>query len=231
MAKRGRRQPTPKPEELCQEGYAADKIFRKILEHPKDHKSFEVQNGLIDYTPNSEIQMRCIPHSEFQGRKITELVLDQVHRTVGHMGPSITKKYAWHYFWWLSLGSNIKTFCKSCATCQAIKTSNQQPQGLLHSLPIPTTPWSSVRMDFVGPFPLAEDVDYIWVHSVEVMVYQYDKLFGYGWWMTSILTITHIFYFWGTLNFPVGCHGNQFKYYSTPKVYNKILKCGLWLEY
>ena len=34
-------------------------------------------------------------------------------------------------------------------------------------------------------------------HSVEVMVYQYDKLFGYGWWMTSILTITHIFIFLG----------------------------------
>ena len=26
-------------------------------------------------------------------------------------------------------------------------------------------------------------------HSVEVMVYQYDKLFGYGCWMTSILTM------------------------------------------
>ena len=62
-------------------------------------------------------------------------------------------------------------------------------------------------------------------HSMEVIVY--DKIFGYGWLMTSILTITHILYFWGTLNFPVHWHGNQFKYYSTPK----ILKCGLWLEY
>ena len=32
-------------------------------------------------------------------------------------------------------------------------------------------------------------------HSVEVMVYQYDKLFGYGCWMTSIPTLTHIFIF------------------------------------
>ena len=30
-------------------------------------------------------------------------------------------------------------------------------------------------------------------HSVEVMVYQYDKLFGYG--MTSIPTINYIFIF------------------------------------
>ena len=35
----------------------------------------------------------------------------------------------------------------------------------------------------------------ICTHSVEVMVYQYDKLFGYGCWMTSIPTLTHIFIF------------------------------------
>ena len=34
------------------------------------------------------------------------------------------------------------------------------------------------------------------------MVYQYDKPFGYGWWMTSILTITHIFIFLGYFVFP-----------------------------
>ena len=39
------------------------------------------------------------------------------------------------------------------------------------------------------------------LHSVEVMVYQYDKLFGYGCWMTSIPTITHIFIFLGYLEF------------------------------
>jgi hypothetical protein len=32
-------------------------------------------------------------------------------------------------------------------------------------------------------------------HSVEVMVYQYDKLFGYGCWMTSIPTMSHMFIF------------------------------------
>jgi hypothetical protein len=94
---------------------------------------------------------------------VTELVIDQVHRIVGHMGPSITDSYAWQNFWWPTLGSDVKAFCNSCAMCQAIKTSNQRPQGLLHSLPIPMMPWSSIGMDFVGPFPLADDVDYIWV--------------------------------------------------------------------
>ena len=40
------------------------------------------------------------------------------------------------------------------------------------------------------------------IHNVEVMVYQYDKLFGYGYWMTSISTMSHIFIFLGYSEFP-----------------------------
>ena len=153
----------PDLETLCRKAYATDKVFKKILQHPKDHKSFKVSNGLIHYATNPETRKLCIPHSEFRGRRITELVIDQVHRTVGHMGTRITENYARRYFWWPTLGPDIKTFCESCSTCQTTKTSNQRPQGLLHSLPIPTQPWSSISMDFVGPFPLANGFDYIWV--------------------------------------------------------------------
>src|SRR5271170_4813404 len=153
----------PNLERLCQDGYTSDKTFRKILEHPDDHKSFEVKHSLIYYSTNSDNRVLCIPHSEFRGRRVIELVIDQAHKIVGHMGPRITANYVQHFFWWPSLGSDVKTFCNSCATCQAIKTSNVRPQGWLHSLPIPARPWSSIGMDFVGPFPLADDVDYIWV--------------------------------------------------------------------
>src|SRR5271154_5902684 len=163
MATDHRRQTLPRLRKLCWDGYMSDKTFRKILEHPENHKLFEVTNDLIYYLPNLEIWALCIPHSEFRGRRVTELVIDQVHRTVGHMGPSITNNYAQQNFWWPTLGSDVKAFCESCTTCQAIKTSNQWPQGLLHLLLIPMTPWSSIRMDFVGPFPLADNVDYIWV--------------------------------------------------------------------
>jgi hypothetical protein len=84
----------PNLEKLCRSGYMFNKMFQKILEHPENHKSFEVKDGLIHYLPNSEIQTLCIPHSEFWGRRVTELVIDQVHRIVGHMGPSITNSYA-----------------------------------------------------------------------------------------------------------------------------------------
>jgi hypothetical protein len=44
-----------------------------------------------------------------------------------------------------------------------MKTSDQQLQGLLHSLLMPTKLWLSIGMDSVGPFPLVNNFDYIWV--------------------------------------------------------------------
>ena len=153
----------PNLEVLCKKAYPSDKFFRKILDEPKDHKSFKVVKGIIYHQATPEIKALCIPHVEFRARALRELVLDQVHHTVGHMASRITDNYARHYFWWPTIRNDVKSFCESCATCQATKTSNQRPQGLLHSLPIPTKPWSSIGMDFVGPFPLVDDYDYIWV--------------------------------------------------------------------
>ena len=153
----------PDLEKLCRDAYPADKTFQKVLHKPEDHKLFQVVDQLIYYLGNSENRTLCIPRSEFRGRRLAELVIDQVHRIVGHMGPRVTENYARRHFWWPTLGTDVKLFCDSCATCQATKTVNRRPQGPLHSLPIPTKPWSSIGMDFVGPFPLVDTLDYIWV--------------------------------------------------------------------
>src|SRR5882762_808050 len=46
---------------------------------------------------------------------------------------------------------------------QVSKSSNQLKPGLLHSLPILSHPWQSIGMDFVGPFPVCQGYDYLWV--------------------------------------------------------------------
>ena len=72
----------------------------------------------------------------------------------------------------------------------------------------------------------------VWAcHNMEVMVYQYDRFFGYGYWMTSSPTITHILIFCciflGYCNMWIGCHANQ----PGNSKYPKNIKCGLWLGY
>ena len=137
--------------------------FQKIIKHPKDHKSFEVTNRVIYHKTNADNKVICIPESNIRGRRLMELVINQAHRIVGHLGARITESYAQQFFWWTTLGPDIKAFCDSCSTCQATKTSNQRPQGLLHVLPIPSMPWSSIGMDFGGPFPMVDNLNYIWV--------------------------------------------------------------------
>src|ERR1700733_6288887 len=57
-------------------------------------------------------------------------------------------------------------------------------------------------------------------HSVEVIIYQFSKLFGYGSWMTSIPTIAHSFIFLGYSEFSSWLPWQLIQYYSTPKVTN-----------
>ena len=43
------------------------------------------------------------------------------------------------------------------------KKSTRRNPRLLHSLPTLDTPWSSIAMDFTGPFPTSLGYDYLWV--------------------------------------------------------------------
>ncbi|QRW13095.1 Transposon Tf2-1 polyprotein [Ceratobasidium sp. AG-Ba] len=61
------------------------------------------------------------------------------------------------------MAKEIIKFCQSCGNCQMMKTSSQLPQGLLHTLPIPSRPWGSIGMDFMGPFPQSGGLDYLLV--------------------------------------------------------------------
>ena len=61
------------------------------------------------------------------------------------------------------MAKTTKEFCKTCKACQRAKVPNQRPAGKLHSLTVPTKPWDSIGMDFVGPFPKSKGYDYLWV--------------------------------------------------------------------
>src|SRR5271169_4435804 len=55
--------------------------------------------------------------------------------------------------------------------CNMPGNQDKQPETTRssHSLPVPTTLWTSIGMDFVGPFPLVDNLDYIWVVLCRLM--------------------------------------------------------------
>jgi transposase InsO family protein len=143
--------------------YDKDIFFKKVMDAPERYKIFSLNDGLI-VTENAQgHQVTCIPLSIFKGRRSTEIIVDQAHRILGHLGAQKMNKYVCRWFWWPKIGKYIDLFCESCDICQATKTVNQKPQGFLHSMPIPDRPWASIAMDFVGPFPPSNNFDYVWV--------------------------------------------------------------------
>ena len=57
----------------------------------------------------------------------------------------------------------MEKFISSCEICQTTKQTSQWMPGLLHQLPILDAPWTSIVMDFIGPFPKSLDSNYLWV--------------------------------------------------------------------
>jgi hypothetical protein len=50
-----------------------------------------------------------------------------------------------------------------------VKGPTKKVIGKLHPLPIPTKPWDSIGMDFIGPFPESRGFNYLWVIICRMM--------------------------------------------------------------
>lgn len=94
-----------------------------------------------------------------QGRSARKIVISEVHSILAHLGPNKTLDYLHGYVWWKDMVSDVKVFCEMCRTCKMSKPSNQKPYRLLNPLPVPTYPWESVGMDFIGPLPESRNRD------------------------------------------------------------------------
>ncbi len=57
------------------------------------------------------------------------------------------------------MNTDIHQYCESCKTCKRSKPSNQKPYGLLNPLDVPSYPWESIGIDFIGPLPESKNRD------------------------------------------------------------------------
>lgn len=147
--------------ELIRKGYAEDTILRKVQSNIAHHPRFKSHNGLIYVSNPIGNAVVCVPCVTHKGRRVTELILDQAHRIIGHQSCRKLLEYVRKWFWWKSLAKDVEEFCSSCGVCQTSKPRPGLPLGLLHNLPIPGRPWESIAMDFVGPFPESNGFDYL----------------------------------------------------------------------
>lgn len=83
----------------CMNGYQLDATFAKVIAAPTEHKHFSEQNGL-PWTKNHAGQdVLCIPRHKVWKRQLTEIVINQAHIAIGHMGPQKTNEYVRRWYW------------------------------------------------------------------------------------------------------------------------------------
>jgi IS30 family transposase len=76
---------------------------------------------------------------------------------------TVTAKTIEGLFYWKGQQKHIRQFIRECNVCQRNKHENMASPGLLQPLPIPSTPFIDINMDFVEGLPKSEGKDVILV--------------------------------------------------------------------
>ena len=148
--------------------FELDPSFKTIIDKPNDFRNFEVERQLV-YLKIQGKRVLCIPKVMIQGRNAREFVISEAHSMLAHLGASKTLDYLKDHVWWRDMVNDVRAYCETCHTCKISKPNNQKPYGLLNPLTVPSYPWESIGMDFVGPLPESGNRDGIF-DSITVVI-------------------------------------------------------------
>jgi Integrase zinc binding domain len=129
-----------------------------IIKKPKDFRNFLVKDEII-YLNQDGNKVLCVPKILINGRSAHEIIISEAHSLLAHLGAAKTISYLRDHVWWKDIVSDTKAYCDTCITCKRSKPSHQKPYGLLNPLKIPSYPWESIGVDFVGPLPQSSNCD------------------------------------------------------------------------
>lgn len=145
--------PTMDSGEVTNDWYGS--MVKRVTERPNQHKSYVIKDGsLYRSFGGSRIEPSwklCVPPDRRQD------VLRENHdaATAGHLGVKKTLNRVAINYYWPNWRRDVKTYVRSCPSCQAYKVSQVKPAGLMYFRK-PTGPWHSVSADIMGPLPAAK---------------------------------------------------------------------------
>ncbi|WVZ93815.1 hypothetical protein U9M48_039770 [Paspalum notatum var. saurae] len=133
--------------ESIKEQYAYDEDFKDIMLHCKEGRTWD------KYMINDGFVFRANRLCILVG-SVRLLLLQEAHRggLMGHFSAKKTEAVLSAHFFWPKMKRDVERFVSRCTTCQKAK-SQLNPHGLYMPLPIPSTPWEDISMDFVLGLP------------------------------------------------------------------------------
>lgn len=116
--------------------------------------NFVTRNGLCFYKQRVVVptSMRTQLLQEFHDTKVG-----------GHSGVLRTFKRLSQQFYWPSMHKDVHKYIQQCITCQKTKSETLAPAGLLQPLPIPSSVWDDISLDFIEGLPSSYGKDSIMV--------------------------------------------------------------------
>ena len=154
---------------LISHAYERDKELSPIVARVKQQNNDNIHERYVWDREAGHLYLRatpsnrlCVPQCELRLK-----LLQEYHEcpTAGHPGRDRTYFRLARWFYWPRMGIDVKKFVKSCSICQRTKGA-QQRSGLLQSLPVPSSPWKDISMDFITGLPktkLGHDSIYVFV--------------------------------------------------------------------
>jgi hypothetical protein len=123
-------------------------VFQKLqgqihIDEGDKKSNYHLQNGLL-----YKVDKLCVPKGE-RLQIIKEAYTSKVAR---HFGVGKTIANLQRYVYLPKMQVDVARYIRGYALFCTRKPSNRK-KGLYYSLPIPTRPWESISMDFVGGLP------------------------------------------------------------------------------
>ena len=117
-----------------------------------DKEGYHIQDGILFRTRldvfGQPVEQICMP-TVYQRNCLT-----LAHNNFGHQGRTKMVKLIKPYFYWPNMTKDCLTHVRACDTCQ--RTDKTSPRkNCMQEREVTTTPFESVAIDLVGPFPTA----------------------------------------------------------------------------
>jgi hypothetical protein len=141
--------------------FAKDTFFSRLLSRKRLPLPFVISEDRLLYGDRV-----CVPSSDVPA------ILQAAHSSPvsGHRGFKNTLQSLHSKFFWPRMREEVEQFVRSCPDCQRAKPRNFNSKQPLSPLPIPSSRWESIAMDFLTGFPSISGKD-----SLLVVVDRFSK--------------------------------------------------------
>ncbi len=135
-----------------QSAYLHDSEACKLLTaiHAGSDPYLKLQDGLILYTKQGAQRIYVPSAGNLRNRLLYE---HHDSQTAGHLGVDKTLTALAAQFWWPQFTDSVRSYVRSCDSCQRNKSSDQAQIGLLQPIPLASRRWSQVTMDLITQLP------------------------------------------------------------------------------